>query len=646
MGHAPARFSIIALAIALGLATLAPAGVADPGAKNRVTGPVVRKGVTQPVFSYADAVRETVYVQSRMDQDLDGDLDLLATDIIRPKETEGDLKVPVIYEMSPYYQSSGRGNEAEVKAEEDGDFVPTQFPLFYDNYFVPRGYAVVLQDMRGTRNSEGCMVLGGNEEEEDAAATIDWLNGRGKAFTATGEEVVADWSTGQVGMIGKSYDGSVANGAATTGVEGLETIVPIGAIDRWYDYHLNKGTQYVNAYLTPGLFSFLIDQPPGDDEERGAEWVEATFGENGPCTAEGLDIVARAADPRADYNEFWDDRDYLKDVDAVKASVFVVHGLNDWNVKPNNFTQWWNALSASGVPRKMWLAQTGHVDPFEFRRAKWVKTLHRWFDYWLQDIDNGIMNEPMVDIERRADRWRSYKTWPSKRAKPVRLFLRARKHGRPGALSRRRAAPQSVQRFKDDPTQGEASMASGRFKDKEGRLLFLTTKVRRSVRLSGTPKVRIRASIDTADTNFTALLVDYGKATRVDHEGSGEGITTTDKESCHGQSTEADNACYFIAKKNVRKAPYEIVSRGWLDARHRTSLRSSTPLVPGQSYRFRWQIFGEDYVFKKGHRIGIVIAGSDADYTVPDPEGATVEVLLRRSQVILPIVGGRHRLRK
>ena len=188
----------------------------------------VQKGVTQPVFSYAEAIRETVYVQTTIDGDQDTELDLIATDIIRPKESDGDLKVPVIFEQSPYYQDQGRGNEAEVKMQEDGDFSPAFFPLFYDNYFVPRGYAFIAQDMPGTRNSEGCMVLGADDEELAAKATIDWLNGRGKAFTAAGEEVPADWSTGQVGMIGKSYDASVANGTATTGVEGLETIVPIG----------------------------------------------------------------------------------------------------------------------------------------------------------------------------------------------------------------------------------------------------------------------------------------------------------------------------------------------------------------------------------------------------------------------------------
>src|SRR5687767_3704620 len=69
----------------------------------------IKRGVTQPVFSYKDAIRETVYVQSSIDGDEDTEPDLIATDIIRPKESNGSLKVPVIYEQSPYYQSLGRG---------------------------------------------------------------------------------------------------------------------------------------------------------------------------------------------------------------------------------------------------------------------------------------------------------------------------------------------------------------------------------------------------------------------------------------------------------------------------------------------------------------------------------------------------------
>lgn len=636
----------LAAGLALALASTVVSAGASPvprrqaGEPSRIT---VRDGVTQPVFSYANAVRETVYVQSSIDGDGDQELDLLATDIIRPAATEVDLRVPVIYEQSPYYQDNGRGNEAEIKGEEDGDFVPEVFPLYYDNYFVPRGYAVVLQDMPGTRNSEGCMVLGGEAEELAAEATIDWLNGRGKAFSGTGEEVVANWSTGHVGMIGKSYDGSVANGAATTGVDGLETIVPIGAIDRWYDYHLNNGVQYVNAYTTPGLFSFLIDQPPGNDEERGKDWVENTFTEGSTCSAKGGEIVGKAADPQGDYNEFWDERDYLKDVDKVKASVFIVHGLNDWNVKPNNYVQWWHGLQRHDVPRKIWLAGTGHVDPFDFRRKKWVETLHRWFDYWLHGIDNGIMDEPIADIERGPDRWKTYRSWPDRRARKVRLFLGPARKKLPGTFRLKRPKRTTVT-YADDPEQSEDEMVADPLQSKENRLIFVTPKLRRSVRVSGRIRVDVRATVDQVDTNFTALLVDYGTARRIDHEGSGEGINTLTKESCHGQSTEADDACYFVTEKVVGKSAIEVVSRGWLDARHRNSLRQSEPMVPGEKDRFRWEIFGEDYVFKKGHRIAVVIAGSDPDWTIPDETHANVDVILRKSKVILPVVGGARRL--
>jgi X-Pro dipeptidyl-peptidase len=630
--------SALALATSSLFAALPASAPAAPGIE-------IRDGVTQPVFSYEQAVRETVYVQSSVDEDADGQPDLIATDIIRPKETEHGLDVPVIYEQSPYYQASGRGNESEIKSEEDGDFIPATFPLFYDNYFVPRGYAFIAQDMPGTRNSEGCMVLGGPAEALAAKATIDWLNGRGEAFTGLGEPVKADWSTGKVAMIGKSYDASVANGAAALGIDGLETIVPIGGIDRWYDYHLNNGVQYLNAYTTPALFVFDIDQQPGDDEERGQAWVEATFGENTVCSEKGTEIVARAADPQADYNQFWDDRDYLKDVDRTKASVFVVHGLNDWNVKPNNWVQWWNGLSKQNVDRKLWLAQTGHVDPFDFRRERWVGTLHRWFDFWLQGIDNGIMSEPMVDIERKADRWKTYAGWPAAGARSIELWFGPKKGDSPGTLSLKRAPAGEIQSYTDDASdQSESSMVSSPTETKSTRLLFLTPKLTRNVRLSGTPEVDITASVNSVDTNFTALLVDYGSAVRVDHEGSGEGIRTTQKESCYGGKTELDNGCYFMTEKLTHKSDIEIVSRGWLDARHRDDLRAGSPLEPGTSYRFRWEIFGEDYVFKPGHQIGVVIAGSDADWTIPDPENASVDVDLHASRVLLPLVGGASKL--
>ena len=110
-------------------------------------------------------------------------------------------------------------------------------------------------------------------------------------------------------------------------------------------------------------------------------------------------------DTDGDINQFWQDRNYNLNVGNVQAAVFESQGLNDDNVRPNHFGQWWAGLTANNVPRKLWLSQEGHVDPFDYRRAAWVDTLHRWFDYWLQGVPNGIMSEPQVDIETAPNTW-------------------------------------------------------------------------------------------------------------------------------------------------------------------------------------------------------------------------------------------------
>jgi len=115
-------------------------------------GIVVENGVTQPAFGYADAVRERVWVESDFDTDMNGVADRIALDIMRPAASESGLDVPVIMDASPYYSTLGRGNESELKRDLDGDGLLDRWPLFYDNYFVPRGYAVVLLDKVGTNN--------------------------------------------------------------------------------------------------------------------------------------------------------------------------------------------------------------------------------------------------------------------------------------------------------------------------------------------------------------------------------------------------------------------------------------------------------------------------------------------------------------
>ncbi|MUK88616.1 CocE/NonD family hydrolase [Ornithinibacillus sp. L9] len=583
----------------------------------------LENGVTTDQYSYEDAIMETIYVESTLDSDEDGNPDRIAADIIRPQESEGDLNVPVIMDASPYYESLGRGNEGEIK-DTDGDGVNDMFPLFYDNYFVPKGYAVVQVDMVGTNNSDGCPTTGGYEEIESIKVVIEWLNGEGRAWDVDGNEIHADWSTGKVGMIGKSYDGTLANGVAATGVDGLETIVPIGAISSWYDYYRYGGTAFYNNG-PGGLASRVTTSDRVED-----------------CAPIHENIRIEADDETGDYNSFWDERNYVKDADNIKASVFVIHGLNDYNVKANHFSNWWEALADNNVPRKLWLTQTGHVDPFDFRRAEWVDTLHRWFDHWLLDIDNGIMDEPMVDIERGADEWETYDSWPDKDAKSVKVRLAPANENSPGTLTTGPVTGNFVQSFTDDPYQRESEMVEDEQSAKDHRLMFLTSELDEDIRLSGVPEIDIRATVDKENTHLTALIVDYGTDVRINHTDRGEGIRTLSEETCWGHSTEADDACYKETEKTTHEAPYEIVTHGWLDASNWKSLDFTDLLNPGKSYRFQWDTLPEDYVFKAGHRIGIVIAGSNYNNLyIPDQNRATFDVSLGQSNVSLPIVGGK-----
>jgi X-Pro dipeptidyl-peptidase len=597
----------------------------DPasGPENQTTAPE-QAAATDAVYGYADAIRERVFVQGDFDSDADGKLDTIAMDIIRPlaTETEG-LQVPVIMDASPYYSTLGRGNESELKRDVNNDGILDKFPLFYDNYFVPRGYAVVLLDMVGTNNSDGCPVTGGTPDNLSAVAGIDWLNGRREGRNAAGDLVVADWHNGRTGMIGKSYDGTLANAAAATGVEGLTTIVPISAISNWYFYtRMNGIVTRANSY--PSSLSNTVTNP-----NRRAY-----------CAPERDAMAANDGDETGDYSPFWRERDYLPDVDNVEASVFVIHGLQDDNVRTNHFSEWWYELAERDVPRKLWLTGTGHIDPFDFRRSVWVDTLHRWFDHWLLGIDNGIMDEPMVDIEVAADTWEAHDDWPVPGTEVLRLQLReGANESSNGLLGLSAATDPATASFVDNPQQPESTMIGNPQNVTPHRRVFLSDPLEAPLRVSGTPIVKVRASVAGTDTNLGGLLVDYGSKTQISR--SGDGVSTLATETCYGESTPNDDACYREVRKNTTTVTEWRVAKGILDAANRDSLTTPSPLTPNQPYNFTWDMLPNDYTFPAGHRIGVVIVGSYSGFTsTAETVPAPITLDLQSSEIRLPIAGG------
>ncbi|WP_169792023.1 CocE/NonD family hydrolase [Jiangella muralis] len=607
------RLSVPLLVAATTAGALAGVARAEPAAPAFV----LADGVTQSVYSYADAIRESVWVDLGTDLDADGETDRVAVDIIRPAEpAAAGQRVPVIMDTSPYYLCCGRGNESQRKAyDENGE--PVGFPLYYDNYFVPRGYAVALVDDLGTNRSTSCPDGGGPAMTGASATVIDWLNGRATAYTsATGDETAdAGWSTGAVGMIGKSADGTVANGVAALGVEGLRTIVPIGAVSSYYHQH--------NANGAWGGYAPLRSGPPNLLTPKAYELCEPFF----------QDLETRFDDD-GNWTRYWAERDYTRRADDVEASVFLVHGFTDQAVPSDHLARWWDALSEADVPRKLWLTQAGHVDPFDFDRERWVQTLHRWFDRWLLDIDNGIDDEPMVSVEHAPGSWTDEAGWPAAGARDVTL-----RPSSPGLLSTATAPAGDTDAFTDDPEQDRWVWAANPDQPSPARVLFRTEPLESELRLSGSASVTVHASSTTSEAVVSAALVDYGPATVHDYLNPGWGIENLDTRSCWGESTPSDSACYLDTALSLQDVDHHVLASGAGDLGHWATLWRQLPLRPGRAQTITFDLTAMDHVVPAGHRVGLILAGTDYWRSGAPSQLPTVTVDLARTSVELPVVG-------
>lgn len=597
------RRSLVLTAAVSVLTGLAQAGTAAGASHNAAQQAyVLDNGITAPIYDYAAAIRESVWVQA---PDLDGDgiPDQVVADIIRPRELDGSAKVPVIMVASPYYLCCGRGNESEVK-EYDAEGNPAKFPLFYDNHFVPRGYGFVAVDMAGTARSTGCSDEGAASDILSVKAVVDWLNGRATATDLKGNPVQAEWSTGAVGMIGKSYDGTLANGVAAMGVPGLKTIVPIGAISSWYDYDRYQNLPF--SYDYPTWLS---------------EYVAGNRTEPVDCSACFAKMAAEDGDETGAYTDFWSARDYREgpttDASQVKASVFIVHGLQDDNVKTTNFARWWKALGDYHVERKLWLTRVGHVDPFDSDRQLWVQTLHRWFDHQLFGIENGIDEEPAVRVENAPGRWVEAHDWPI-REHEARLAPLA-----DGRLVLGRGSKDDLT-WVNKPTQTEATAVTAG--DNPNRLLFTTGLLTSALRITGAPQVELEVTHSAETGQVGVELVDYGDAERVLSEG--EGVFTTETQSCWGASTPADDSCYFDVLRRTGDTPLQVLSRGWARLDQPGTHRLTIDMIPN------------DIIVPAGHQLGLVVVGASPEWVVTVDAAPTTYVLnLRSSLLRLPIVG-------
>ena len=575
--------------------------------------PVFLDGEAQIVPEFADSttwVRHELWVEADFDSDGDGAPDRVHVDVTRPGATESGLEVAVVYESSPYYSGTG-GLDFQYFwdiRQEVGELPPPRTvmpslghieeqPVISTSQvatWVPRGFAVVHSQSPGTGQSQGCPTVGGENESLAPRAVIDWLNGRARGFSAAegGEEVRAYWSTGKVGMIGTSYNGTLTLAAATTGVEGLEAIIPVAPNTSYYHYYRSHG-----LVRSPGGY-------PGEDIDVLYDFINSGAPEHRDyCNQSVRSDLMQARFDRAsgDYNDFWAGRDYLNHIDGVRAPTLMAHGFNDWNVMPEHSYRIVAALRDQGVPVQVYYHQEGHGGEPP------ISLMSRWFSRYLYGLENGVENDPGAWIVRENDDRLSpkpYPAYPNPDAEPARLHPSG-EGGAQGMLSLDADPATGPQSLTDDVTFTGADLATAAASPH--RLLYATPELEQQVHLSGVPRVALRLAADRAAANLSVWLV---------------------------------------ALPWTEDAPINdnLITRGWADPQNAVSLNESVPLVPGEFVDLAFDLQPDDQIIPAGQRLGLMIFSSDADFTLHPEPGTRLTVDLAGSALDLPVVGGRAAL--
>ncbi|MEZ6036944.1 MAG: CocE/NonD family hydrolase [Planctomycetota bacterium] len=325
----PRQRTVLPLLFAFAAAPLAVAqqdtAVAEKAA------PVFVDGEAQIVDAFRSPrewIREWCFVETDFDTDGDGKKDRMHVDVTRPKQTDTEgLKVPVVYETSPYFSGTGPMNldyywnvQQEVGAAPPPRATMKPIPFGKQpgmisreevNTWVPRGFAVVHSCSPGTGFSQGCPTVGGDNESQAPAAVVDWLCGRRKAYkTLDGNETVeAKWCSGKVGMIGTSYNGTLPIACATTGVDGLAAIVPISPNTSYYHYYRSNGLVRSCRTATSARTSTCCSTSSTAATRRSANAVEHW---RDGVLQKGFDRQ------HGDWNDFWAERDYLLDMGPLR----------------------------------------------------------------------------------------------------------------------------------------------------------------------------------------------------------------------------------------------------------------------------------------------------------------------------------------
>jgi predicted acyl esterase len=468
-------------------------------------------------------------------------------------------------------------------------------------YLAERGYVVVQYDVRGTGSSAGFTTeLYAAVERQDGYDMVAWI-------------AAQPWCSGAVGMIGKSYGAVVQWQVAVQRPPALKAIVVRSANDDVYTEFTNPGGcirpwMFENYAPLMNAMNFAPPDPDLVGPKFAAIWAER-LEHSAPWSLGYIRNVL--------HGPYWQAQSLAPDYDRVQCAVLLIEGWADWYA-----TAELRAFQNLTGPKKVLIGPWGHYYPEEreaFPGPRIDSRPHyvRWFDRWLKDIDNGVMDEPPVTVFVRgwqapsllcledSGSWRNEAAWPPARMQPTAFYLDAG-----GALARQPGTA-GTDSYDYRPSVGISTGRRGlgsttpwampvdqRY-DEPWSLLYTTAPLADGMELLGEPEVVLHVSSTAPVAYFHVKLCD-------------------------------------VAPDGTAR----LVTDGGLSGTHRDSHVSPAAMVPGQVYRLRFKLRHLAYAFAPGHRLRLAIAG--AEFQNAWPTGHSARNTIQRggadaSCVVLPV---------
>ena len=608
-------------------------------------------GKSLATFNCHDVIREVVYVESRIDSDQDGLPDLIKVNIIRPRY-EG--KIPAVMTASPYHQGTNDKasdkalynmnvdlekkearsiqvsqptletvdpvGEARLVSEAEETLTHINSSYTLNDYLLARGFANLYVSGLGTKDSQGLMTNGDYRQIEAYKNVIDWLNGRCRAFTdhSRQRQIKADWSNGKVATTGISYLGTMSNGLATTGVDGLEVIIAEAGISSWYNYYRENG-----LVTSPGGY-------PGEDFDSLAELTYSRnllggdYLHHNAAHQADLDIVKKELDRASgDYNQFWHDRNYLLHADQVKAEVVFTHGSQDWNVKPLHVFNMFQALPAS-IKKHLFYHNGAHVYLNNWQSIDFRESMNALLSKKLLGYDSSYELPTVIWQDNTGEQsWTSLDDFGNQT------------NQRTFSLGDDEKVIQNRYETKDYERYGKAypTFLTDLYQDK-AQQVTIDLPIEEDLHLNGKARLHLRLHSSTNKGLLSAQLLELGSKKYLQPYPAVLSVRTLD----NGRYHMLDN----LTELPFKEAGQRVISKGYLNLQNRHDLLEVEAVTPGEWMEFDFDLQPTIYKLEKGATLRLVLYTTDFEITVRDQTDYQLTIDLAQSSLHLPEMTEAH----